>query len=341
MKPETSLVAPSNAAAMEACRAVLAERSKSFALASKLLPPAVRDDVTVLYAWCRAADDAVDDAPPGEAEARLATVRQDLSTVYGDAPTTSSALLCLRDVVQRHGVPRAYPSELLDGMEMDVVGARYESLDDLLLYCHRAAGTVGLMMSHVLGVDRPGALRHAAHLGMAMQLTNVCRDVAEDLERGRVYLPESWLRALGATELLDVAARQGSTEPAGAVQLSDSGRRTVSAVVARLLAEAELLYQSGDRGLSALDVRSAIAVRAARYVYSAIGGVLRGRGHDPFRGRAFVGAPRKILLASWAAVQTLLSRGPFTDHPRIVLPPTPVAYRELVPVASATPRALS
>ena len=265
-----------SAGTMQAHRTI-AHHSKSFALASKLLPRASRDDVVVLYAWCRRADDAIDLSPPTERAAALTRLRAELDAVYRGVPQDDEVLHELQRVIRRHRIPESYPVELLAGMEMDVVGTRYRSMDVLLRYCFRVAGVVGLMMCHVMGVRDPRALRHAAHLGMAMQLTNICRDVREDWEQhGRLYLPEDLLSTHG---------------PRG--------------TVASLLDEADRYYRSGDEGLPALTFRCALAVCTARLVYAAIGTRLAARNHDVTRGRVVVPPLTKIRLVLQAILLTI------------------------------------
>src|SRR5690606_15809209 len=135
------------------------------------------------------------------------------------------------------------------------------TLRELSRYCYRVAGVVGLMMCNVMGVKDEAALDNAVHLGMAMQLTNICRDVAEDWERGRLYLPADLLADCGAP---DLARELGGAFPERAVA-------PVARVLRVLLTHADRLYRSGDRGLAALPWRSALAVRTARRVYAAIG----------------------------------------------------------------------
>src|SRR5690606_7354832 len=134
------------------CREVLASNSRSFDLASRLLPADCRDDAAAVYAWCRRVDDAIDLVPASEQPSALERMRQELDAVYAHAPQTDPVLQAFQQVVQARSIPQQYPSELLLGMEMDVRGQRYETLDDLLCYCYRVAGVVGLMMSHVMGV---------------------------------------------------------------------------------------------------------------------------------------------------------------------------------------------
>jgi phytoene synthase len=278
--------------AIDTCRAILASKSKSFRLAAQLLPADCRDDAAVVYAWCRRADDAVDERPAGEQAAAVATLRAELDDVYAGAgrARVEPILGAFADVVRRREIPRFYADELIEGMAMDQRGETYLSIEDLYRYCFRVAGTVGLMMCHVMGVRDPAARVHAAHLGMGMQLTNICRDVAEDWGRGRVYLPRLLLADAGALTLVnDEAARAGRPLPA-------SVRTMLAPIVRVLLERAERFYRSGERGLAALDGRCALAVDAAHRIYGAIGDELARRGHDVLAGRAVVSLPRKLLL---------------------------------------------
>lgn len=276
-------------------RQSIARHSKSFALASRLLPEAGRDDASVVYAWCRQADDAIDLVPPGEQAPALARLREELARIYDREAQADPVLAAFQSVVERRGIPREYPEELLAGMEMDVASASYPDFEALLEYCFRVAGTVGLMMSHVMGVRDATALRHAAHLGMAMQLTNVCRDVREDWERGRLYLPDDLLASAGAP---DLRGELGGPLPHAA-------RAPLAQVTLELLRRAEHHYASGDRGIPMLSRRSALAVRTARLVYSDIGRVIERRSGDPLAPRAVVSLPRKLWLAVRAAAQTV------------------------------------
>lgn len=280
------------------CRAVIAHHSKSFALASRLLPPRCRDEAAVVYAWCRRADDAVDLAGPAEASSAIDQLVRELDGVYGGSPSEEPILRAFQVVVSQRQIPLYYPRELLAGLTMDLGVVRYASMDDLLHYSFRVAGTVGLMMCHVMGLRDARARRQAAHLGIAMQLTNICRDVREDWERGRLYLPEDYLAAAGAPGLGSRIGRPFPEDASGAV----------AAVVQRLLADADRAYRSGDAGLDALDTRCAFAIRTARLVYSRIGSEIAGRRYDVLRGRAWVGHGTKLALVVRAAVETLADR---------------------------------
>ena len=264
-------------------RQILAHHSKSFAFAGRLLPAWCRDDAATLYAWCRRCDDAVDVPRDELARARaVAELRDELDRIYGPGLQVESepTLAGFQDLVRRHAIPRRYAEDLVDGMAMDVGAVRYHTFDRLLLYCYRVAGTVGLMMAHIMGVRERAALRRAVDLGIAMQLTNICRDVAEDAARDRVYLP---------ADLLEACRWPG--DPDG-----ETGR-----AVAELLRRADDFYASADGGLPALPLRCAIGIRAARLIYAEIGQVIARRRFDTSAGRAVVSRRRK----AWLAVRAL------------------------------------
>jgi 15-cis-phytoene synthase len=281
-------------AGLRQSRQAIRRHSRSFSLAQRLLPAESRDGAAVVYAWCRRADDAVDEVPKAEGTTALGRLERELDQIYAGIPQADPLLESFRHVVERCRIPEQYPRELLAGMRMDVEDNVYETLDELYLYCYRVAGTVGLMMCHVMGVGHPRALRHAVHLGIAMQLTNICRDIVEDWTRQRLYLPRSLLgRALpmpGAARAFPAARKQ---EFARAVE--------------RLLLAADRFYASADQGLCYLAPRSRWAVLVARLVYSRIGHVIRARGADVTRGRAYVPLAFKLWLLLQGTVHVLRS----------------------------------
>lgn len=280
---------------------VLRRHGKSFFLAHALLPPDARDAARVIYAWCRRADDLVDERPVDEAVPALASLEHELDAIYDGVPQADPLLAAFQEVVSAYGIPKQYPSDLLSGFRMDLEGTVYGTLLDLYQYCYRVAGTVGLMMCHVMGVRHPEALRHAVHLGIAMQLTNICRDVAEDWARGRLYVPLTLL---------------GGRPPARGIQGSfpDELTAPMARAVQRLLAVADQFYASADRGLRYLSPRAMWAVLVARLVYSRIGTVLLGRGCDVTRGRAYVSTPVKLWLVGRALARVFASFRTWPDR---------------------------
>jgi phytoene synthase len=203
---------------LAACRAILAQGSKSFALASRLLPARVRDPAAALYAFCRVADDAVDDAG-ADAQAALAELERRLDRMVSGEPIDHPVDRALSRVMKDHGLPRGPIDALLEGFAWDVEGRRYETLEDLYGYGARVAGTVGVAMTILMGPRAPLTLARACDLGVAMQLTNIARDVGEDARNGRLYLPRAELRRHGVDPDAFLARPQPS-------EAGSSARRT-------------------------------------------------------------------------------------------------------------------
>ena len=264
-----------------ACRATLKAHSKTFHAASLLLPARVRAPASVLYGFCRLADDAVD--VDGGTIAAVDRLRQRLDRVYAGRPEPLAEDRALAAVVAEFGIPRQMPDFLLEGLAWDVQGRRYETLDDLLAYAARVAGAVGAMMSFLMG-----ALARACELGVAMQLSNIARDVGEDARMGRLYLPRSWMAEAG----LDPDAWLRSPQ-------FDARLATV---VQRLLAEAETLYARVGAGVAELPLGCRPGINAARFMYAEIGRELLRRGADSVNQRTVVPGRRKALLLLRAAL---------------------------------------
>lgn len=269
--------------------AALAAGSKSFRLAGRLLSPQASTDAAVCYAWCRRADDLIDEADDPEAGVR--SLQAELDAVYSPQALGEAGVLgAFQELVVRRAIPRAYPQALLDGFAMDAVGTRYESLAELDLYCYRVAGVVGLMMTHVLGVHATRCLPAAVKLGMAMQLTNISRDVLEDWRRGRLYVPAALTRG--------PIAVSGSAPP-------EPVRPRLALAVRALLGRAALRYRGARAGFIDLPWRSAFAIRVAALVYADIARELERRRFDVMAGRAVVSMPRKLWLVLRAAAGSL------------------------------------
>lgn len=268
----------------EQAQDILARGSKSFALAGALLGAGVRQDAAVLYAWCRLADDRIDLAPSPHRAQAVADLRRELDAVYRGA-VGQPLLIALHELVTRTRLPRAYLDDLVDGFAMDAEGTRYPSMAALELYAYRVAGVVGLMMCHVLGVCDSRCVPQAAHLGMAMQLTNICRDVVEDWQGGRQYLP------------LDLVAPNELGKAAQLPSPDGTARASVALAVAALLDRADAYYASGMKGLRGLGWRDALAIGAAARIYRAIGRRIARRRFNVFAGRVVVSLPAKLGLA--------------------------------------------
>lgn len=265
--------------------------SKSFAGATRLFSPSVRDDAYMLYAWCRHCDDQIDGQDLGfaSAEARAGTIddrlaelkTQTLDAIAGKAD--HPVFIALSRVVAKHQMDQRFPLDLLDGFAMDARGHDYASLNDTILYSYHVAGVVGVMMAIIMGVKDTATLNRACDLGIAFQLTNISRDVIDDAREGRIYLPADWLEGEGISR----------EEIAG-----PEHREALYRVVDRVLTTADDYYASARHGLTALPFRSAWAIAAARRVYSEIGSVVRQRGPRAWDTRVIV--PRRQKLAGAA-----------------------------------------
>jgi phytoene synthase len=281
---------------LAACRTMMRGGSKTFFAAGLLLPKSVYGAATALYAFCRLADDAIDEA--GDAEglkaAALAGLRVRLDLAYAGTPVSHPADRAFADAVARHDIPRALPDSLLEGFAWDAENRRYEDIYALHAYAARVAGTVGVMMAVLMGVRLPGALARACDLGIAMQLTNIARDVGEDARHGRLYLPLSWLQAEGIDP--DAFLARPVFTPA-------MGR-----VIRRVLEAADVLYARGALGIPHLPARCRPAIRAAGLIYAEIGHTLASSGYDSVSWRAHVPAHRKAALLA-RSMCALLPRG--------------------------------
>ena len=270
---------------MPALRELMRGGSKTFFAASLLLPVRVRAPATALYAYCRLADDAIDLGT--DPHAGMSRLKQRLDAIYQGRPSSEDADHALCQVVHRFAVPRELLDGLLEGFLWDAQGRHYETLAHVQDYGARVAGTVGAMMALVMGVRSPDALARACELGVAMQLTNIARDVGEDARNGRLYLPRQWLREEG----LDIAAWMKAPV----------FNPVVARCTERLLAVADSLYSRAEHGIAELPLDCRPAIQAARRVYAEIGHQLRRQGLDSINCRAVVSGRRKVALIAMAA----------------------------------------
>jgi phytoene synthase len=266
-----------------ACRALIRNGSKSFFAASLLLPAPIREAALALYAFCRLADDAVDLAARADS---LAQLRQRVDLVYRGNPMPIAADRAFADVVTRHAIPRAIPDALLDGFDWDLQGRRFETAAELNGYAARVAGTVGAMMACLMDARSPDMAARACDLGVAMQLTNIARDVGEDARAGRLYLPLQWLREAGVDPEAWLRSPQFTV--------------AIGSVVQRLLRSAEALYERAGSGIARLPHNCRPGIFAARFLYAEIGHELERRGLDSISRRTVVPALRKASVLARA-----------------------------------------
>jgi phytoene synthase len=273
-----------------ACRAMLRGGSRTFFAASHVLPRRVSEPATALYAFCRMADDAID--LEGGKTATLERLRVRLESAYSGDPFPAAVDRAFAEVVDRFGIPRALPEALLEGLTWDAAGRRYEDFSALKAYAVRVAGAVGAMMSVLMGVRTPRLLARACDLGVAMQLTNIARDVGEDAREGRLYLPEQWLRTAGIDPDAWLA------QPVFSAALGT--------VVQRLLAEADILYVRSTAGIAGLPLACRPGIHAARLLYAEIGRDIEARGCNSVSHRAVVSWRRKAVLLTQSVASLAL-----------------------------------
>jgi phytoene synthase len=280
--------------------------SKSFAAAARLFDPVTRRSVLMLYAWCRHCDDVIDgqelgfNAAPREqdnAADELAALREQTRRAYAGERMHDPAFAAFQEVALQEGgtprIPQRFAFDHLAGFAMDVEGARYQTLDDTLRYCYHVAGVVGLMMASIMGVSDPRVLDRACDLGLAFQLTNIARDIVEDAQVGRCYVPAQWLHEAGI--------------PVDEVALPRH-RAALAKVAARLVDAAEPYYDSALGGIADLPLRSSWAIATARKVYRQIGIVVKRRGAQAWDERAGTSKATKLRLLAEGGLQALSSR---------------------------------
>ena len=280
----------------------IAQGSQSFAAAAKLFDAQTRQDVTKLYAWCRYCDDVVDGqvlghgtvVSPQSQHKRLAELTDQTLSALDGGPVQHPAFAGLRDIAQHHELPRALPLAHLEGFRADVEHRRYQTLPDLMVYCYGVAGVVGIMMADIMGVRDPRVLDRACDLGLAFQLTNIARDIVEDAENGRIYVPLQWLEEAGI--------------PSDEVALPRH-RQALASVAKRLVEAAEPYYESARIGIGALPFRCATAIATALGVYRAIGQEVVKRGAGAWDNRVSTSKAQKAGWAAWGIAEAARSRG--------------------------------
>jgi phytoene synthase len=274
--------------------------SKSFAAAARLFPADVRRSVLMLYAWCRHCDDVIDGQELGfnthqvdDAAGQLARLEELTRRAYAGEAMPDPAFAAFQEVALRHAIDPRFAFDHLAGFGMDVQDAHYETIDDLLRYCYHVAGVVGLMMASIMGVQDAATLDHACDLGLAFQLTNIARDIVEDAQAGRCYLPAQWLREAGI-------APHELAQP--------RHRMALARLAARLVDHAEPYYASASSGIAALPLRSAWAIATARNVYRQIGIEVKRRGPHAWDERVGTSKAAKLRLLARGGVSALTRR---------------------------------
>ena len=271
-------------------------RPTSFYYAFLVLPKAEREAIIAVWDFCRAVDDVVDErestADPATLAAALDGWRQELARCYGGSPATPQGR-ALQPWIRRFDLSRKPFEDLIDGVAMDLDHTRYADFDALYEYCWRVASTVGLICIEIFGQRSPGARDYAIDLGLALQLTNILRDVAPDGQRGRIYLPLADLTRFGCSEAELLA---GTPTPA------------VRSLLAFEASRAREYYARADATLRTLDARAFVAAEIMGRVYREILDRIEHAGYDVFSSRIRVPRARRALLAAGIWLRTRLGR---------------------------------
>jgi phytoene synthase len=256
---------------------ITAQYSKSFYFASGLLPEDKRSAVRALYAFCRTVDDIVDESSDAERPSQLDYWRTMVQTTsFADHDLVAAAWA---DTLTRYQIPRHYAMQLIDGVARDLSQTRYQTFEELATYCYGVASTVGLMSMYIVGFNHPEAVPYAIKLGVALQMTNILRDVGEDYRNGRLYLPREELITFGIPEAEIAAGR-----------LSDRWRQFMKFQIERT----RQLYRDSWAGVRMLEREGQLAVGAASIFYQGILDDIEKHDYDVFRRRASVSTWGKL-----------------------------------------------
>jgi len=277
-------------------------RDTNFYYSFLVLPREKRDAIVAVWDFCRAVDDAADDAASSDsarAADEVRSWRRELAACFeGGQPTTRQAL-ALVPLTKRFNLPRDAFEALIDGVEMDVQPRLYETFDDLYEYCIRVASAVGLICLEIFGYREPMAKQYATDLGVALQLTNILRDVPEDLARGRIYIPQEDLRAFGCSE----QDLRRETESSGGIHSA-----AVKALLRHQAQRARDYYGRAARALPAEDARSLVAAEIMGAIYQAILDRIEMLDYDVFSAVVRIPRPRRALVAASTWARTFFLR---------------------------------
>jgi len=268
-------------------QAMTRQYAKTYYFASRFLPKEKKYPAYAVYAVCRISDEAVDKNSEVSLSS-LSHAKDNIELAYSDSPLQEDLLLAFRQTVRRFDIPKTYFDELLEGMHMDLTKKRYETFDELYGYCYRVAGVVGLITLKIFGYLQKEAEKHAVDLGVAMQLTNILRDIKEDSLRGRVYLPQEELKKFGVFE-----------EQLSGGKVDDNFKTLLKFQIER----ARQYYATSESGIRLItDSRCRFAVLCMKQIYAGILNCIEHSNYDVFSKRCFVpswtkaGIAFKILL---------------------------------------------
>jgi len=263
-------------------RDIIRKHAKTFYLGASMLPRKERLAIFTVYAVSRWADESVDDSRISDKEQQLEKIRAWIESAYGKEPLDNPLLEAYRKTVADYRIPIDHFRELIEGMRMDLTKTRYETFAELDTYCYRVAGVIGLITLSILGTAGQKAQEHAMELGTAMQLTNIARDIREDWERERLYLPQEELARFGVSEE-DIAARR----------VTENFKTLMRFQIER----ARELYGKSRKGLKYLrGARARFVVLATQAMYARILSQIERNHYDVFSRRACVSTAQRIFI---------------------------------------------
>jgi phytoene synthase len=307
---------PSRDALVATARESIARGSKSFGLASRLFDRKTRERAWLLYAWCRACDDLADGQDHGgslhavdDPKARITAIRSLTARALGGERVGEASFDGLRVLLSETAIPRALIDDHIAGFALDAEAWRPRTETDLIRYCYHVAGTVGRMMALVMGVapDDADTLERAEHLGLAFQLANIARDVREDADAGRCYLPEVWLSEQDIRSFRAKSRNGGAAHEGFSTSLEANGDREKIASLTRRLAGLAASYEASARiGAQRLPFRSRWAVLAAAGIYGGIAREVARRGEGALDARVTTSRLAKLgwVARAWWSART-------------------------------------
>ena len=263
---------------------VIKHYAKSFYFASSFLPRDKKFGAYAVYCFCRYADNVVDNPRNRtieEIKIELDHFRNELDLSYKYGESEHPALSAFAHYARKYSIPREYAFDLVDGVEMDLEIKSYESFDDLYVFCYKVASTVGLMMSMVLGVNGDKALLHAEELGIAMQITNILRDIKEDKDMDRIYVPKEDLRKFNVSEQMIE---------------NEIFNSDFESFMKFYVEKAESYYEKGNKGIPMIDKDGRFAIQTASKIYAGILVKIKENNYNPFKERAAVKKSKKFAI---------------------------------------------
>jgi phytoene synthase len=269
-------------AGFQKAREITKQYAKTFYFASHFLDKEKRDASYALYALCRISDESVDGSSNEAGLQKLDQLQKLIDEVYSQCPLNDSLLYAFRSTVNKYGIPKLYFEELILGMRMDLQKSRYQNFSELYQYCYKVAGVIGLMILKIFGYSQKKAEDYAVSLGIAMQLTNILRDIKEDFSRGRIYLPQVDMREYGINE-------------------RDLDKTTVSDAFKELMQfqikRARQYYSESEKGIRMIeDGRARFVALAMKEMYAGILGAIEKNNFDVLTRRAHVTTLGKIAI---------------------------------------------